>query len=189
MPESGPPFTICDKRDDINRVEIRTERLRQWRCGAEAVGAFVAQSLELRADSQRKKDSGLWELGLVTGKKRSQMVCLRVGERLELVAGENAVPLADLVRFGPEGYSVDGVAIRQLVDAATTSEAHYTPSVARREARKLNTQSRYESWRKAYRALKQSHPGMSDVWYSQRISKMETAQGKSADTIRKHMTR
>jgi hypothetical protein len=75
------------------------------------------------------------------------------------------------------------------VDAAVTSDARYTPSAARREARKLKTQSRYESWRKAYRALKQSHPGMSDVWYSQRISKMETAQGKSADTIRKHMKR
>src|ERR1035438_10391769 len=40
-------FVICDKRDDINRVTVSAERLTQWRCGAEAVGRFVAQSLGL----------------------------------------------------------------------------------------------------------------------------------------------
>jgi hypothetical protein len=34
----------------------------------------------------------------VTGKKRSQMLCLRANEALELVAGNNAVPLAELVQ-------------------------------------------------------------------------------------------
>lgn len=182
-------FVVCDKRDDINRVEAPAELLKQWRCGAEAVGAFVAQSLGLRADSRRKTDGRLWELGLVTGKKRSQMVCLRVGEGLELVAGENAVPLAGLVRYGAKGYSVDCEAIRQLVDIATTGDSRYTPSNARREARKLETQALHERWQKEYRALKQRHPEMSDVWYSQRIARMDIAQGRNAETIRKHMKR
>ena len=86
MPVHTPPrrtgpaasFIVCDKRDDINRVEVPAERLRQWRCGAESVGAFVAQSLGLRSEQPaRRPDAGLWELGLVTGKKRSQMLCLR----------------------------------------------------------------------------------------------------------------
>ena len=83
-PRSGPAasFVVCDKRDDINRVEVPAERLRQWRCGAEAVGAFVAQSLGLRSGNRRKMDAGLWELGLATGKKRSQMLCLRASERI-----------------------------------------------------------------------------------------------------------
>jgi hypothetical protein len=182
-------FVVCDKRDDINRVEVPAERLRQCRCGAEAVGAFVAQSLGLRSRNQRKTGTGLWELGLVTGKKRSQMVCLRLGERLELVAGQNAVLLAELVHYGPRGYSVDREAIRQLVDTATTGDSRYTPSNARREARKLETESRYESWQKAFRALKKGRPEMSDVWYSQQIAKIDIAQGRSAETIRKHMKR
>ena len=49
----------------------------------------------------------------MTGKKRSQMVCLRANEVLELVAGQNAVPLAELVRFEAESYTVEEVA-RQL---------------------------------------------------------------------------
>jgi hypothetical protein len=197
MPVYTPPaetrpaasFVVCDKRDDINRVDVPAERLRQWRCGAEAVGAFVTQSLGLRSCSQRKADAGLLELGLVTGKKRSQMVCLRAGEALELVAGQNAVPVAELVRFGAEGYSVDGEAIGQMADTATTGDSRYTPSNARRETRKLATQALHEGWQKEYRALKNRHPGMSDVWYSQRIGKMDIAKGRSAETIRKHIKR
>jgi hypothetical protein len=186
---TGPAasFVVCDKRDDINRVEVPAALLRQWLCGAEAVGRFVAQGLGLRPESQRKADAGLWELGLVTGKKRGQMVCLRANGTLELVAGSNDLPLAELVRFGANGYSVDCEAIRQLVDAATMGDPRYTPSIARREARKLETQALHESWRKAYRELKRSHPGMSGVWYSQRIAKLDIAQWRSAATIRKHM--
>jgi hypothetical protein len=187
--DAAASFVVCDERDDTNRVEVPAERLRQWRCGVEAVGAFVARSLGLRSDSQRKTDAGLWELGLVAGKKRSQMVCLRANEALELVAGQNAVPLAGLVLFGAEGYSVDTEAVRQLVDAATTGDPRHTPSNARREARKLDTQALHESWRKEYRALKQRRPEMSDVWYSQLIAKMDIAQGRNAETIRKHMKR
>ena len=180
-------FIVCDKRDDINRVEVPAERLRQWRCGAEAVGAFVAQSLGIRSDNQRKADAGLWELGLVRGKRRSQMVCLRANGTLGLVAGENAVPLAELVRFGAEGYSVDCEGIRQLVDAASTGDSRYTPSNARREAHKLETQARHEHWRKEYQALKKRHPDMSDVACSKQIAKLPVADGCSAETIRKQM--
>ena len=195
MPVHTPPaeagaatsFVVCDKRDDINRVAVSAERLRQWRCGAEAVGAFVAQSLGLRPGSQRKAGAGLWELGLVMGKRRSQMICLRANGALELVAGQNAVPLAEVVRSGPDGYSVDGAAVRYLVDAATTGDSRYTPSNARREAGKLATHDLHESWRKEYRALKKRRPEMSDVWYSQQIAKSDIAHGRSAETIRKHM--
>lgn len=182
-------FIVCDKRDDISRVEVPAQRLRQWRYGAEAVGRFVAQCLGLRPESQRKTEAGLWELGPVMGKKRSQMVCLRAGERLELVAGENTVPVAERVRYGAEGYSVDGEAIWQLVDMATAGDPRYTPSVAQREARKLKTQALHESWQKAYRALKQRRPDLSDKRRSELIAKMDIAQGRNEETIRKHMKR
>jgi hypothetical protein len=183
----GASFVVCDKRDDINRVAVPAERLRQWRCGAEAVCAFIAQSLGLRPESHRSIGAGLWELGIVAGNKRSQMLCLRANGELELVAGDNSVPLAELVRDGAGSYGVDNARVRQLVDTATTGDSRYTPSNARREARKLETQALRERWRKEYRALKKRRSGMSDVWYSQQIARMGIAESRSAETIRKHM--
>ena len=179
-------FTVCDKRDDINRVPVPAEQLRQWRCASEDVSAFVAQSLGLRPTTQRKTTDGLWELGILTGRKRSQMLCLRANGDLELLAGNNAVPLTELLRYESACYAVDVVAAKRLVDAATTADSRYTPSTARRETRKLETLATYKAWKSAYRTLKKSRPDMSDVWYSQQIAKL-CSNGRSADTIRKHM--
>lgn len=182
-------FVVCDKRDDINRVPVPAEHLRQWQCGVKAVVALVAGSLGLRPESQRKAGDGLWELGLVTGKKRSQMLCLRASGNLEVVVGNSTIPLAELVRSGKEGYSVDCEAIRQMADTATTGDSRYTPSNARSEAHKLATQALHQCWRKEYRAQKKRRPEMSDVWYAQQIAKMTIGSGRSAETIRKHMKR
>ena len=71
--------------------------------------------------------------------------------------------------------------------AATTADPRYTPSRTRREARKLDTQATYKSWRETYRTLKQRPPNKSDVWYAQHIAGQEVAAGFTAETIRKHM--
>lgn len=97
--------------------------------------------------------------------------------------------MSGLVSFGAEGFSVDNEAVRHLVDAATTGDARYTPSNARREAHKLDTEALHESWRKEYRALKKRRPDLPDTRCSELIADMETAQGRSAETIRKHMKR
>ena len=182
-------FVVCDKRDDINRVNVLTERLQQWRCDEEAVGVFVAQSLGIRAEGQRKIRDGLWEIGLVRGKKRSQRLCLQTNGSLELLAGSNSLPLFELLQFETKGYSIYATAVQQLADMASTGDSRYTPSNARQEARKLDTQNLYESWRKAYRQLKTRRPEMSDVWYSQQIAKSPSAAGRNAETVRKHMKR
>jgi len=69
----------------------------------------------------------------------------------------------------------------------TTADPRYTPSTTRREARKLDTQAKYESWRAAYRKLKKRRPKMSDVWYARKIAGQEVAAGFTAGTIRKQM--
>jgi hypothetical protein len=79
--------------------------------------------------------------------------------------------------------------IRQQTDQGTPANDRYTPNNARREVGKLNTQAMHEGWQKEYRKLKKSRPDMSDVWYSQQIAKMPVADGRSAETIRKHMTK
>lgn len=180
-------FISCDKRDDTNRVAITLTKLTQWQCSADAVCEFVAATLSLRRSNKQSTSVGLFEIGVSTGDKRSQMLCLHANGVLALVAGSNSLPLVELVEYHDGAYSLDGAMVRQLVDAATTADNRYTPSNAKREARKLDTQAMYESWQKEYRALKKKRPKMSDVWYAQQIAKLDSANGRNASTIKKHM--
>ena len=186
-PLAPASFIVCDKRSDINRVPVSAARLAQWRCDAGLVRGFIAMSLGLRLSDQHHTDSGLLNIGIASGDKRSQMLCLRTERDMILLAGNNEIPLPELVGFHDGKYSLDVAMIRQQVDSTTTADPRHTPSNARREARKLDTQARHERWRKEYRDLKKKHPKMSDVWCSQQIAKGQSSDGCSADTIRKHM--
>ena len=100
---------------------------------------------------------------------------IKKGDRITVEADASGNPhaiydLLDQIGKSLPLYSIDSAMIRQLVDSATTADIRYTPSNARREARKLDTKGLHESWQKEYRALKKHRPGMSDVWYSQQIA-------------------
>lgn len=180
-------FVVCDKRSDINRVAVSLDRLVQWQCCADAVSAFVADALGLRRSAQQADTTARWSIGIASGDKRSQMLCLQAAGALALVAGNNALPLADLIAHHDGAYALDDVRVRQLVDAATTADNRYTPSNAKREARKVDTQAMYAAWQKAYRDLQRKRSGMSDVWYAGQIARLPVAHGRSAGTIKKNM--
>ena len=189
LPTTDKPssFIVCDKRSDINRVAVSSERLVQWQCNADLVSKFIASSLGLRRPTRRTDRAALWEIGMVFGDKRSQMLCLEASGIVTLVAGKNIVPLAEFIEFKDGIYVLNVAQVRRLVDAATTADNRHTPSNARREARKLDTQAMYERWRKEYRSLRKKRPSMSDVWYSRQIAKMDIARCRDSETIRKRM--
>ncbi len=180
-------FIVCDKRSDTNRVAISTEQLVQWQASVTAIVKFVARCLSLRLKGTRIGDGDMVEIGIVRYKNKSQMLCLHSGKELVLVAGTSRLALADAVVFAEGRYMLDAQTIEQLVSASTTADAHYTPSNARREARKLDTKARHKTWQKAYRKLKKRHPGASDNWCAIQISRMEIADGRRSETIRKNM--
>ena len=180
-------FVVCDKRSDTNRVPIPPERLALWRCDAQVVCGFVAACLGLQQTTVQPPEPGLLPIGMARGNKRTQMLCLRLQNHLALAAGANAIPLVDVVGFEDGSFTLDHTVIVQMVDATTTADPRHTPSTAKREARKIDTQAMYASWQKAYRALRKKSPGKSDVWYSQQIAKTAFALGRNASTIKKNM--
>lgn len=184
---SPTAFIVCDKRSDTNRVPVPLDRLNQWQCSTQAVCGFVAHAAGVRSAVQQTDVAGVWEIGVATGKKRSQMLCLQAKGALALVAGGNTLPLADFIGYANGAFSLNAVMVQQLVDSATTADPRHTPSTVKREARKLNTQAMYAAWQKKYKAMKKSHPGKSDVWYAEQISKLAVAKGRDASTIKKHM--
>jgi len=183
----GRAFIVCDEPEDMGRIKVSFDRMRQWQSNTDAVCGFVATSLGLRRSDKRAASTDLWEIGVATGNKRSQMLCLKANGVLSLVAGNNALPLADFIGHANGAFSLDAVMVRQLVDSANTADVRYTPSTAKREASKFDTQAMYESWSKEYRAQKKKRPNMSDVWYSQQIAKSTVGHGRNASTIKKNM--
>jgi len=186
---AGPAasFIVCDKRSDTNRVQVSSESLIQWRCSTNSVCKFIAACLRLRYSDKQTISDGLCEIGIATGNKRSQMLCLQTGSELSLVVGDNKLPLAELIGFHEGRYSLDHSMVRRLIDTATTADPRYTPTDVKRKARKLKTQAMYARWQKEYRIMKRNNPDKSDVWCSRQIAKKTIAQGRDADTIRKNM--
>ena len=184
---SAVSFIVCDKRSETNRVPVSAGRLIQWQCNADLVCGFIASSLGLRPPPRQTGNAGRWEIGVATGNKRCQMLCLQANGGLTLVVGGNRVPLAELIAFGDGQYSLDGAMIRRMVDAATTADSRYTPSLAKREVRKLETQKLHGTWQKKYRELKRSQPGKTNSWYAQQIAKMDITPQRNPGTIRKNM--
>lgn len=181
-------FIVCDKRDDINRVPVEMDRLNRWLCSTASLSDFVAECLRLRPRRNRIRRAGLLQIGMAAGENRRQMLCLRTHEEeVELVAGSGAIALADALRFRNGRFSLERTLVRQLVDTSTTVDPRYTPSRARREARKLATRARDQALRKAYRKLKRERPGMSNVWYAQQLAKRMIAGGLSPETVRKKL--
>lgn len=116
----GRAFIVCDEHDDMGRIHVSFDRMRQWQCSVDAVCSFVAASLGLRHGNKRRPTSAdFLEIGMATGDKRSQMLCLQTDGELLLVAGSSKVPLADLIEYHDGAYSVNASMVRLLVDAGT----------------------------------------------------------------------
>lgn len=179
-------FVVCDKRSDINRVAIAAGQLVQWKTSTAAIAKFIARSLSVRWQEATSHGNQL-EIGIVKAPRKSQLLCLRSERELLLVAGTSELPLAEALNFADERFGLDVKIVQQLINNSTTSDARYTPSNAKREARKLETNARNERWRKEYRKRKKDHPDKSDAWCAIQISKSDIAEGKSSETIRKNM--
>lgn len=183
-------FIMCDRRSDVSRVSIPVVRLNQWQCALNALCDFIADGLNMHRRVKEAVNAEGWEIGIARGHKRSQMLCIKAEGGLHLIAGGNAMPLTELFGYQNGVYTLNGILIHQLVDAATPADPRYTPSNARREVGKLETEAMHEDWRKAYRKLRRQYANStshSDTWIARQIAKMDIARGRSAETIRKNM--
>jgi len=179
-------FLLCTLRSDTNRVMVDSSRLRQWRASIERLCDFVATDLSINRSNVSQDEDSLFPVGLFHGEQRGQLLLLQLDTPLMLVAGDQSLPLSELIGFEEGHYRINRALVTQLVDHATGDERH-TPSTVRREARKLRTQERNERWRKAYRKIKRENPTQTDNWIANQIAKLDIAQGRDSETIRKQM--
>jgi hypothetical protein len=179
-------FIVCEQLSDVNRVPVKPPFLEQWQITFRHLANFVAADLSIRPNFKTSA-SHILGLGLGKGKKRTQLLRLRCAEELLLEIGDKSIPLAELVAFDEDRFTLEQQFIQQAIDDSGTGDPRHTPSIIKRENRKLSTQARNERWRKEYRVLSKTHPGQSDKWISNQIANRPMGEGKSSETIRKNM--
>ena len=117
-------------------------------------------------------------------KQFSEHYVLHLDAQLKRAAGEAALQLAKQPKPihsepqpGPSPRNADAI----------VAGARATPTSAKHEARKTETQKKYRAWQRHYRKLSKTRPGKPDVWYAQQIAKMPIGRDSSPETIRRHM--
>ena len=182
-------YVACDRRDDMGRIPIPPEMMQQWQITEYQIGQWLALELGLRGKPKKDKTTQTIQIGDLQGKKQSGRLELASAESISLKASGHTLPFIEVVYFQGNQLQIDKNAIIKMVDKPYPSEIKdgYQHSNARREIRKKDTQDMYKSWRKAYGDFKRKRRNMSDTWYSQQIEKMEIAQGRKAETIRRRL--
>ncbi|MDF1817524.1 MAG: hypothetical protein P1U54_02700 [Immundisolibacteraceae bacterium] len=188
--EEQRAFIVCDdpgKQDQMGRIQVPVERLKQWLASASQFAGVIAGLLGFEARPVHQKASASYRLGMLKSNSGRRWVSLTV-QPLALEINRDAVLLDELLYFESGELVIDTPRIDELLNSAPSDTGKaYTADVSKREARKLATQAMHQDWRDEYWALKQRHPNKSDTWYSMQIAKMGIAQGKDSETIRKNM--
>ncbi len=187
--QPGRAFVACDRRDDMGRIKIPFEHLQQWQLSQAQLAKWLSLELGFKTKPVGDSSSDVFKLGSLQGKKRLDILELDFADEVLLKTAGHSLPLCETVIFDGDMPKVDRNSVLDMVDLPLPSEPseRYQPSIAKREARKLDTQAMYKSWQKEYRKLKRTKPNQSDVWYSRQIAKMDVALVRDDETIRKHM--
>lgn len=112
-------LVVCDRREDIGRVHIQPEKLRQWRCGLDLLAGTLARLLGI-VETPERISTGLWRLGradlpglgrecFLAGKDGFDRTSVPRGGVVFLAAptGEHGIPLPSLLRLNRGGLALD----------------------------------------------------------------------------------
>jgi hypothetical protein len=89
-------FILCDKRDDIGRVQVDPDRLRQWQVTRAGLAAAVSRALGTDRPPTEGRDGQAWNLGMIELGGRAVDIVLATGTDAAGTSPGLAVTLAEL---------------------------------------------------------------------------------------------
>jgi hypothetical protein len=108
-------FVLCDKRDDINRVDVPLNRLEQWQGSGEAVAAFLASVLGLPRQTKAARQAKRWDVGRLRS-KRTESVVLTIVDVLILELAGHLVRLDEVLSWKAGRIALDRQTLNVYVD-------------------------------------------------------------------------
>lgn len=132
-------FVVCDKRIDINRVEVQVSALTRWKATGESLANALARLLQLDPRPQHADTPGRWHLGTLIGKRHKDRLVLHAGDAgLTLAVAGHAVAIGDLLSIASKGLHIDRTHLTRLVDQPTGQVAAESESADDRQRRLMD---------------------------------------------------
>jgi hypothetical protein len=183
-------FIVCgepEMQTQMGRITLPFERLQRWKSSTLHLAKVIAAYLELDPLEVTGARTTQIRIGMLKTKQGRRQLSL-VKHPLELEINQRRIPINEVLLFEHGKLIFD----RSQIDTAGKAKAlpkgkPYVPATNKREINKLNIQLRNQSWREECKRLKVLHPLKSKTWIADRIAESDIAQGKSSETIRKHM--
>jgi len=186
-------FVVCDDpemQSQMGRIQIPLEQLRQWKATAFQLAKVVADLLAIESKAEDRHGLTNIRIGMIKGKKGRRWISLNKSP-LTLDINDHCLSLEEILFFEDDVLTIDRLRIDQLIDKApSTGGKKSTPSTEKREAGKRKTEAMYEDWRDEYLRLRRKYSNTvsrSDNWIARQIAKLDIAQNRDSETIRRKM--
>ncbi|WP_461518955.1 hypothetical protein [Porticoccus sp.] len=183
-------YVVCevpDKQAEMGRVAVAVERLQQWRCDTNLLAQFIAGKLGLDSHRIEVGRDGVFCLGMMKSPHGRRWAILKTTP-LVLEVNHQSTPIVELLFVEGDDIALDDLRIQHLLSCeGVTPEKQYIPNTDKRAARKLSTETMYQDWRDTYVQLLRDHPGEVKTWYARKIAKMDVANGRNYETIRRRL--
>ena len=184
-------FIVCNKPEKqsvMGKIVVQEDSIRQWKSSRKMLACTVSEILGFGRQVVLQTKSEAISLGMLPGKSGRRHVNF-MKQRCAIEIYGEVVPVEDLLYFAGNTFAIDSDRIAGMLNqSGSRPEKKYFPNTDRIERRKIETAAMYENWRNAYADLSRKNPDKPKTWIAMKISKMEIAQGKSEETIRKNMS-
>lgn len=115
--DSKGAFIFCDKRDDIDRVDVSLKRLRRWQASGEAVAALLSRMLALGQSRPPSGAERVWPVGMIKkGSRVGQLVLSASQDGLFLSLGGHVLALAEVLAWRRGGLELQRQRLLDCVD-------------------------------------------------------------------------
>lgn len=160
-PGKSRSFIVCDKRSDINRVDVPTDRLEQWQVSCAAITELISDSLGIRRPEVEATSPGRWEIGIFKGKKHSSHLVLLADGRLTLSFAGHSMALSDVLALENEGFALDKEILTNLVDRPVAGAGDKESATQRRARLKKRVQAEKNKGNEAFLKTVAAEEGIS----------------------------
>ena len=168
-------FVVCDKRSDINRVNVPIAHLEQWQASGELVADWIARALGLTRPNGTGSHTGRWVVGMIKGVKHASHLVLLADGELRLTLAGHSMALADALDVKGERISIDRRMLNRCVDHPAASASDAESADRRRERLRTRVREEKAKGTRAYLKVVATQEGISPSRLKQLVAEPRKA--------------